>query len=86
MISIFPKADGVEFHSYSHKVTFGFTVNILKVLTKGASKYNNHKKVFSKSGFQVENGYSRLSLSQTFKGPQDLFEMQKVRDIENLIK
>ena len=86
MISIFPKADDVEFHSSSHKATFGFMVNTLKILTKGASKYNHHKKVFSKSGFQEENGYSTLSLSKTFKGPEDLFEIQKVRDIENLSK
>ena len=30
--------------------------------------------------------YSRLSLSRTFKGPGDLFEIEKVRDIENLTK
>ena len=30
--------------------------------------------------------YSRLSLSRTLKGPGDWFEMEKVRDIENLTK
>ena len=29
---------------------------------------------------------SRLSLSRTFKGPGDLFEIEKVRDKENFIK
>ena len=32
------------------------------------------------------NIYSRLSLSRTLKGPGDLFEIEKVRDIENLTK
>ena len=35
---------------------------------------------------QREEIYSRLSLSRTFKGPGDLFEIEKVRDIENLTK
>ena len=32
------------------------------------------------------HNYSRLSLSRTFKGPGDLFEIEKVRDIKNLTK
>ena len=34
----------------------------------------------------VKENYNRLSLSQTFKVPGDLFEIEKVRDIENLTK
>ena len=30
--------------------------------------------------------YSRLALSQNFKGPGDLFEIEKDRDIESLTK
>ena len=30
--------------------------------------------------------YSRLSLSRIFEGPGDLFEIEKVRDIENFTK
>ena len=60
MISICHKeATGVECHSSSHKTAFCYILNLTN-LNKGARKCNHHKKAFSESRFQEENGYFRL--------------------------